>query len=48
MRDYLPLAFEALFVGAVLLWGVRELWLLNREKKKDRERAEALRSQRED
>jgi hypothetical protein len=48
MRDYLPLVFEALFVGAVIAWGVRELWILRREKKKDAERAAENRSQRED
>lgn len=35
MRAYLPLLFEALFVGAVIAWGGRELWLLRREKRKD-------------
>ncbi|MEQ8405964.1 MAG: hypothetical protein RKE49_12770 [Oceanicaulis sp.] len=37
MRDYLPLIFELLLVGAVLIWGVRELLILRREKKKDEE-----------
>lgn len=37
MRDYLPLIFELLVVGAVLVWGVRELLILRREKKKDEE-----------
>lgn len=38
MREYLPLLFEALIAGAVIAWGVRELVLLNREKKKDAEK----------
>lgn len=48
MRDYLPLVFEALFVGAVLLWGGRELWILNREKKKDADRSSESRFRNED
>jgi hypothetical protein len=38
MREYLPLLFEALIAGAVIAWGVRELVLLKREKKKDAEK----------
>jgi len=34
MREYLPLLFEALIAGAVVVWGVRELILLRRDKKK--------------
>jgi len=40
MREYLPLLFEGLIAGAVVVWGVRELVLLNREKKKDAQRRE--------
>ncbi|MFP4519874.1 MAG: hypothetical protein ACLFQ5_10495 [Oceanicaulis sp.] len=39
MRAYLPLIFELLIVGVVLGWGVRELWLLRREKQKDAQQA---------
>lgn len=35
MREYLPLLFEGLIAGAVIVWGVRELILLNRDDKKD-------------
>lgn len=40
MREYLPLLFEALIAGAVIVWGVRELVLLNRDKKKGAEERE--------
>jgi hypothetical protein len=40
MREYLPLLFEGLIAGAVILWGVRELVLLNREETKDEDDAE--------
>ncbi|MGJ3230818.1 MAG: hypothetical protein ACFE0P_03395 [Oceanicaulis sp.] len=39
MREYLPLLFEALIAGAVIAWGVRELIVLRREKKKDEGKA---------
>ncbi len=35
MRDYLPLLFEGLIAGAVIVWGVRELILLNRDDTRD-------------
>ena len=31
MREYLPLLFEALIAGAVIVWGVRQLMLLNKD-----------------
>jgi hypothetical protein len=40
MREYLPLLFEGLIAGAVVVWGVRELVLLNREKKKNAEKSQ--------
>ncbi len=40
MRAYLPLLFEGLFAAAVIFWGVRELILLNRDEKKDKDEAE--------
>ena len=33
MREYLPLLFEGLIAGAVIVWGVRELVLLKRDEK---------------
>ena len=35
MREYLPLLFEGLIACAVIVWGVRELILLNRDDGKD-------------
>lgn len=32
MREYLPLLFEGLIAGAVIVWGIRELVLLRRDK----------------
>ena len=41
MREYLPLLFEGLIAGAVIVWGVRELILLKRDKRKeDKDEAE--------
>lgn len=41
MREYLPLVFEVLISGAVIAWGVRELILLKRDKRKeDKDEAE--------
>lgn len=34
MRTYLPLVFEVLIAGAVIVWGVRELILLKRDERK--------------
>ena len=33
MREYLPLLFEALIAGAVIVWGVRQLMVLNKDEK---------------
>jgi len=40
MRDYLPIIFEVLIAGAVILWGVRELVLLKRDEKKQADEGE--------
>lgn len=41
MREYLPLLFEGLIAGAVIVWGVRELILLKRDKRdEDKDEAE--------
>ena len=37
MREYLPLLFEVLIAGAVIVWGVRELILLRRDKEDEDE-----------
>lgn len=37
MREYLPLLFEALIAGAVLVWGTRELILLRKDDTKENE-----------
>ena len=44
MREYLPLVFEFGLAAVVIAWGVRELIVLNREKKKDAEKAEAVKT----
>ncbi|XBQ16971.1 MAG: hypothetical protein ABL308_03620 [Oceanicaulis sp.] len=40
MRQYLPLLFEGLIAGAVVLWGVWELYSLRRDKARSDKDAE--------
>jgi len=35
MREYLPLLFEVLIAGAVIVWGIWQLISLNRDKSDD-------------